>query len=64
MNDFRFALRQLRKNPGYAAVAVIILALGIGVVASALGLFMEPLDPGRYRMTAKRLVDEPRWGLD
>src|SRR6266850_7904373 len=51
IHDFKFALRQLLKAPGFTAVAVLTLALAIGVNSAIFalinGVVLHPMVPLR-----------------
>ncbi len=70
MQDLRFALRQMIKNPGYALVAVFILALGMGVSVAIFGFvdaaLLQPLPyahPDRLVSVDERAAVFPRSNL-
>jgi len=70
VQDLRFTLRQLRKNPGFAATAVLIIALGI---ASSVAIFafvdaalIQPLpyqNPARLVQLFESIPLGPRFHL-
>ena len=66
-HDVRFAFRQLRKRPGFAFTAVLVLALGIGAstaIFSAVNpILFQPLpypDPSRVMMLWEEQNDGSR----
>ncbi len=65
-HDIRYALRQLRKSPGFTFVAIITLALGLTVNATIFFMinnwFLRPLpaaDPGKLVMITQKIPQSP-----
>jgi predicted permease len=61
ISDFRYALRQMAKHPGYAATVILTLAFGIAVntqiFAAVTAIFLKPMpvrDPGRLVAVIQR----------
>jgi putative ABC transport system permease protein len=67
MNDLKFAVRQLRKSPGFTFVAVLTLGLGIGATVAAFSvvnsILLRPFaftEPDKLLWIYSRLPDNPR----
>src|SRR5216110_1498832 len=68
MDDLKFAFRQLLKQPGFTAVAVLTLALGIGANTALFsvvnGVLLRPLPFGEQERLVTLWESSPAQGID
>ncbi len=68
LQDVRYGLRALRRNPGYAAAAVLTLALGIGantaIFSVVHGVILQSLPYGGGDRLVRIQVDAPGAGIE
>ncbi len=70
LRDIKFAIRQIVRNPSFAIVAILVLALGIGasvaIFAFVDAALLEPLpyaNPNQLMSVSESSVEAPRWPL-
>jgi hypothetical protein len=56
LQDLRYALRQLRRNPGFALTAILTLALGIGATTAVFSVVEQMLLTQLPYRNADRIV--------
>src|SRR5436190_20765689 len=66
MSDFAYGFRMLRARPGYAAVTILTIALGVGAATTlfsvAYGVLLRPLPWGRTERLVR--LSETRAGRE